>query len=1414
MRNRKYTIVLVFLFILINTTPVFSQFTNTIHRDLGTPSILFYKDKLTQPTVENWESVVSKLGSYTNQSTWKVFNILEDELGERHYRVRHYFGGVPVNLSVGIVHEKSGLIKMINGDFVPESRLLGVVKIDKNSARDIALTMFPAKRYYWQDEGNNEQLRLVTGVKDTSYYPVGSLEYCPKNLQLSSVFRLCYRFDVFASDTLFGKSIYIDAESGELVATNELICHIDVKGTAVTKFSGTHTIDVDSLSPTSFRLREGVRGKGIETYNMKTGTVYGSAVDFTDNDNYWNNVNAAKDEVATDAHWGAERTYDYFFSEHSRNSFDNNGAKIYSFVHYGVKYDNAFWDGSVMTYGDGSGATFKEPLAALDVCGHEIAHAVTRYTANLTYSYESGALNEGFSDIFGQSIEEWSRPTQFSWKIGEDITAGAGIRDMSNPNAFNHPKYYKGNLWYSGPLDNGGVHWNSGVLNYWYYILSVGGVGTNEKGDNYNISGQGITNAGAIAYRTLSVYLTASSQFADARIFSIISAADLYGQCSDAVIATTNAWWVCGVGAKYDSGYVKAAFTGDTHACKIGMNLNFMNLSENFKSSKWYFGDGGTSTSTFPSYAYSTYGKFTVSLVVQSCFKNNKDSLAKVLYVKIDSTYDICNAFLLPKSSLLDSAIGCKGFVYDDGGEGNYGLNSIREFQLKLPGADTIRFRFKVLDYELNYDSLVIFKNSVSQANKIGKFTGNVLPNSGNWYAIKSDRLIFRQYSDPYVDGKGFKVEYKGVFKPLQVALTNDTVLCYGYPITLKATATGGRQGTYKYRWTGKGVGGDSTTIRLSLPDSIRNYSVFVDDGCNAVSNTDNQLVSIKPKLVAKILPADTQVCVGQKAVLRIKYLGGEPLGYKFYWNGILGVDTLLVDFPKADTLNYKIRLDDGCSAMDAEDSTRIMTYEAIGIEKSNDTTICYGTSVSIVGDVVGGDRVHGGPGFYTRWSSGEFTAGITVSPKKTTTYYVWGGEGCSLEGEDSIKVTVLPRLYLSAVADSVLCFGQTYTILLRDTGGVDASRKVYWSDPTISGTNVVLNPDTGSTNYRVWVEDGCSIPNDTTDFTVYRYPALAGTMVLDRDTLCLGDSAQISLLVSGGNISSRVWTVNGSTPPSWVYKIAPSVDTELKYEVKDGCSSDVVVLDTVVVSGLQINHKLVASDTLLCRYEKNGFVRVRVSGGRKPLMHRWNDGLNTLDTAINNLDTGQYTLISTDAFGCKDSIRVSVRYEGEELMARSDTIIYRGGKAKLWMNKGIQWKWMPTVAAVDVDTNRFYYVRPVKTQQYTVTALDSASCLWRDTVLVSVVDPPLVRIPNLITPNNDGENDVWDLIEVPNLEQFDIEIYDRPGALVYRTSNYLNDWKAEDATGKELLPGVYFYYLKNRVTELEYRGFIQVIRD
>lgn len=147
-----------------------------------------------------------------------------------------------------------------------------------------------------------------------------------------------------------------------------------MQGTAVTKYSGTQTITTDSYNG-YYRLRESGRGNGIFTYNMQLGSNYYSAVDFTDDDNYWNNVNAQQDEVATDAHWASEKYYDYFYNTFNRNSIDNNGFALYNYVHadliaFGLSNNvNAFWDGARMTYGDGN-ATYS-PLTTVDITAHK-----------------------------------------------------------------------------------------------------------------------------------------------------------------------------------------------------------------------------------------------------------------------------------------------------------------------------------------------------------------------------------------------------------------------------------------------------------------------------------------------------------------------------------------------------------------------------------------------------------------------------------------------------------------------------------------------------------------------------------------------------------------------------------------------------------------------------------------------------------------------------------------------------------------------------------------------------------------------------------------------------------------------------------------------------------------------------------
>jgi chitodextrinase len=295
---------------------------------------------------------------------------------------------------------------------------------------------------------------------------------------------------------------------------------------------------------------------------MNTGTNYNNAVDFVDNDNNWTAAewdNAEKDNAALDAHWGAQMTYDYFMTVHNRDSYDDSGAKIRSYVHYSVNYENAFWNGSVMTYGDGN--TRFDALTSLDVAAHEIGHAVMSSTANMVYEKEPGAMNEGYSDIWGASVEYFAAPEKSTWLIGEDIDMQqAALRSMSDPKSQGQPDTYLGINWVSvtgcspsSSNDYCGVHTNSGVLNYWYYLLSVGGSGTNDIGTSYAIAGISIDKAAKIAYRAESVYLGANSVYNDARNFTIQAAQDLYGVDSNEEIQTTNAWNAVGIGAKYGS---------------------------------------------------------------------------------------------------------------------------------------------------------------------------------------------------------------------------------------------------------------------------------------------------------------------------------------------------------------------------------------------------------------------------------------------------------------------------------------------------------------------------------------------------------------------------------------------------------------------------------------------------------------------------------------------------------------------------------------------------------------------------------------------------------------------------------------------------------------------------------------------
>jgi bacillolysin len=508
---------------------------------------------------------IDSKGEKVAVSDVKLISKEEGASGMMHYRYQQMFKGIPVENAFVVVHSKANKISSQNGKFIKDFpvNLNAKSTLKESDALNKALLFINANEYKWQNYDEEQFLKREQQNPDATFYPVAELVFYGGEVDLiPSGLKLAYKFDIYANDPLSRKYVFVDAANGSILGSRELIHETNAVGTAVTAYSGTQTITTD-YTGANYVLREVARGVGngvINTYNLQQGTNYGAAIDFTDADNNWNNVNANKDEYATDAHWATEKTYDYFYLEHNRNSIDNAGFPLNSYVHYNVNYFNAFWDGNRMTYGDGSATNGFKPLTSLDVCGHEVTHGLTQRTSNLVYAYESGAMNEGFSDIFGTAIEWYARPASADWLIGGDFYV---IRSMSNPNAYSHPDTYHGTHWYTGSGDNGGVHYNSGVLNYWFYLLVNGGSGINDHGVAFSVSGLGLTNAAKIAFLLNTSYLISTSGYSDARALSLLAAEEIFGPGNE-VTQTGNAWNAVGLYAPTCAPVLNLATTSTT----------------------------------------------------------------------------------------------------------------------------------------------------------------------------------------------------------------------------------------------------------------------------------------------------------------------------------------------------------------------------------------------------------------------------------------------------------------------------------------------------------------------------------------------------------------------------------------------------------------------------------------------------------------------------------------------------------------------------------------------------------------------------------------------------------------------------------------------------------------------------------
>lgn len=264
---------------------------------------------------------------------------------------------------------------------------------------------------------------------------------------------------------------------------------------------------------------------------------------------------ASSDVAVNEAYDGSGITYDLYFDAYGRDSIDNIGMPLNSTVHYQKGYDNAFWDGQQMVYGDGDEdlppdqRLFNRFTACLDIIAHELTHGVTQHEANLAYLMQSGALNESFSDVFGSLVKQYQRgqaAAQADWIIGEGLFTpnvnGVGIRSMKAPGtAYDDPVLGKDPQpahmkdYVNTIEDNGGVHINSGIPNHAFYVTAL------------EIGGLAWEKAGRIWYKTLADKLQNTSNFQDAANKTFEAAGELYGTGSLEQLAVQKGWSEVGI---------------------------------------------------------------------------------------------------------------------------------------------------------------------------------------------------------------------------------------------------------------------------------------------------------------------------------------------------------------------------------------------------------------------------------------------------------------------------------------------------------------------------------------------------------------------------------------------------------------------------------------------------------------------------------------------------------------------------------------------------------------------------------------------------------------------------------------------------------------------------------------------------
>ncbi|MCG7499454.1 M4 family metallopeptidase [Vibrio sp. Of7-15] len=578
---------------------------------------------------QGFVSQQSLMQSTLDQQEFIAGSAVLDAQGDAKVRVQQTYQGIPVYGESFVANQNErGMLSNFSGEFISEIQQ-DIASTKPNISQNEALQTLANT---WQHEliqVSHPERKLVIWLDD------------------SDVAHLAWQLSyVVYGDEPSRPTGFVDAQNGKLLESWDGLAYAKGSGPGGNGRVGRYHFGTDNPS---FEVQESgglcyLNSANVETIDMKHKKSGGSIHQFNCYENSERAVNGAYSPL-NDAHAFGQVVFDMYREWYKKSPLTQ---KLKMRVHYDSNYENAFWDGQQMTFGDGKNTFY--PLVSLDVVSHEVSHGFTQQNSNLEYRGQSGGMNEAFSDAAGAAAIYFYEGS-FNWKIGDRIKKGAGaMRYMDQPSrdgrSIDHTRSYNDSL---------NVHYSSGIYNRAFYLLSTA--------PKWNIR-----KAFDVWVRANQLYWNARSTFDQGGVGVAKAASDL-GYCVDDVVTAFSG---VGVNAGSKTGQhcsggpgneaPVAAFTSQTNQLTVSFN-NTSTDDNAVVSHYWRFGDGQTSTQQNPSHTYSTEGSYSVILEVKDA-EGLSHSVSQTVSVTKGTGQCSVAAWNPTAIYLKDSQVSHKGKLY------------------------------------------------------------------------------------------------------------------------------------------------------------------------------------------------------------------------------------------------------------------------------------------------------------------------------------------------------------------------------------------------------------------------------------------------------------------------------------------------------------------------------------------------------------------------------------------------------------------------------------------------------------------------------------------------------------------------------------------------------------------------------